>query len=87
MLSLGLFVCLVLGTVWSLTPARQVLETFFALVPCVLFLSSSLISNLLFDGWVAFVAVLVGQLLSLFLMLSIGHRIRDRRMREIIEAA
>ncbi|MCB9587256.1 MAG: hypothetical protein H6718_17790 [Polyangiaceae bacterium] len=78
---------MILGTVWSLTPAREVLETFLALVPCVLFVASSLISTLLFDGWIEFVAVLVGQLLSLSLMLSIGHRIRDRRMREIIEAA
>ncbi len=82
-----LLVGLVFGIVWSLKPARRLSEIALGLLPAVVFFAASRGSALFFEDWAAVGVSLAGQLLACFLVFPIGHRVRARRMREVIEAA
>ncbi|MEZ4231122.1 MAG: hypothetical protein R3B89_18240 [Polyangiaceae bacterium] len=80
-------VALLLGLVWALKPARRVSEIVLGLVPVAVFLVASYGSELLLEDWAALGVALAGQVLACCLIFPIGHWVRARRMREVIEAA
>lgn len=81
-----LLVGLVFGIVWSLKPARSVSEIALGLLPAAVFFAASRGPALFFEGWAEVGVTLAGQLFACFLVFPIGHRVRARRMREVIES-
>ncbi len=77
---------LVLGTIWSLKPARTTGERLLALLPCAPFTAAGWLGDWI-PGWPGVACVLGIQVLSLLLIPVVGGRLRDRRMAEVIAAS
>ncbi len=88
MLSTLLLGCLVSGSCWELKAARGTLEILVGLVPVGLFMFSAFaggVATALGGELVGLGVSLVGQVAALAVLLSIGGRLRSRRMQEVID--